>query len=207
MEHEELDDELDDSPDPGELPQDLEGWCRYGIWTYITFKHGRDFHVMRLNDEEALSGVPAQLVAAGGRKAALAALHKAIGDDPDLSYDVDRPDGLSFLVVRETMYAIAVMQDGEYVVLELTDYDLMEGRLANVVFTSDQYDAARREFAYLTTQRQAGRPPVAGRTSKAVRNDVARPSVSGSSTGPSLVVEQCSRCGAKIVVGTVHDCR
>jgi hypothetical protein len=203
MEYEESDDELD----PGELPEDLAGWCRYGSWTYITFKHGRSFHVVRLDDEEALSGVPAQLVASGGRRAALAGLHRAIGDDPDLWYAVERPDGSSFLVVQETMYAIAVMEDGQYVVLELTDYDHFEGELAKVVFKTDQYDVARREFSYLTAQRRAGRPPVAGRLSKASRTGAGRPVPANRRAGEAAISERCSRCGARILVGTVHDCR
>ena len=194
--------------DETDIDAELDGYARHNGATLITYRDGDTFGVVRVSDDDALAGAPATVFAAGTFEEVNAAV-AALGIDPYAAAQEDRPDGASFIAVGTVMYVLAQLADEQFALIELTDYDFIEGEYAKIVFTTDNLADARGAFSLAVTNRRAGRPPIAGRlgiTAVGLLNAAIEMAVR--SGGAEFVVrERCSNCGASLIVGAPHHCR
>jgi hypothetical protein len=141
---------------------ELDGYSRHEGATLIAYRADDEFGLLRLDDADALAGRPAALVVAGAYDevaAAFAELHI----DMSLAMQEERPDGASFIAVDKVMYMLAAVADGSFAVLELTDFDFIEGEFAQVVYACNDLAEARGAFGLAVANRRRGGRPLAGR--------------------------------------------
>ena len=194
--------------DDSDIESELDGYSRHDGATLITYRDGDVFGVVRVSDDDALAGVPATVLAAGSYDEVNAVV-AALDIDPYAAAQENRPDGASFIAVGEVMYMLAQLADHQFALIELTDYDFIEGEYARIVFTAADLAEARGAFARAVANRRAGRPPIAGRlgTTAVGSLDAAFEETTQSGRREFVVRERCSNCDANVIVGTSHHCR